>query len=135
MFMYSHYNQSVLTEIRMLRFLKRLQNRNDSKKWIHIRNLCSRLSFQIEKHILKSYNMIVLGNWYSLRFQIIKYSFLRTYDPPDPPNYFQQVVWPAYEEQYQKLSKSNLDIHFLDGRKPISENFSQLLQLILRHHI
>jgi len=59
----------------------------------------------------------------------------RTYDPPDPPNYFQQVVWPAYEEQYQKLSKSNLDIHFLDGRKPISENFSQLLQLILRHHI
>ena len=28
---------------------------------------------------------------------------LRTYDPPDPPEYFEKIVWPAYEEQYRVL--------------------------------
>ena len=58
---------------------------------------------------------------------------LRSYDPPDPPGYFEKIVWPTYEEQHQTLSESNLNIHFLDGRKPMCENFSQLLQLVLRH--
>ena len=58
---------------------------------------------------------------------------LRSYDPPDPSGYFEKIVWPTYEEQHQTLSKSNLNIHFLDGRKPMCENFSQLLQLVLRH--
>ena len=58
---------------------------------------------------------------------------LRSYDPPDPPGYFEKIVWPTYEEQHQTLSKSNLNIHFLDGRKPMCENFSQLLQLVLTH--
>ena len=59
---------------------------------------------------------------------------LRSYDPPpNPPGYFEKIVWPTYEEQHQTLSESNLNIHFLDGRKPMCENFSQLLQLVLRH--
>ena len=61
---------------------------------------------------------------------------LRSYDPPDPPNYFQKIVWPTYAEQFDrlKLKSSNSDcIHFLDGRKPLSENFLHLLQLILRY--
>ena len=59
---------------------------------------------------------------------------LRSYEVQKPaPGYFEKIVWPTYEEQYQTLSEPNLNIHFLDGRKPMCENFSQLLQLVLRH--
>ena len=60
---------------------------------------------------------------------------LRSYDRvlKPAPGYFEKVVWPTYEEQYQTLSESNLNIQFLDGRKPMCEIFSQLLQLVLRH--
>lgn len=56
---------------------------------------------------------------------------LRSYDPPDPPGYFEAVVWPSYTVQLTQLKQSSDSIEFLDGAKPLSENFVTLLKLVL----
>lgn len=56
---------------------------------------------------------------------------LRCYDPPDPPGYFEAVVWPSYTVQLEQLRQSNEKVQFLDGAKPLSENFVALLKLVL----
>uniref|UniRef100_A0A0K0D993 Molybdopterin synthase n=1 Tax=Angiostrongylus cantonensis TaxID=6313 RepID=A0A0K0D993_ANGCA len=41
----------------------------------------------------------------------------RTYDPPDVPGYFEEVVWPAYQQHLQKalaLAREDCYISFLD---------------------
>lgn len=53
---------------------------------------------------------------------------LRSYDPPDPPQYFDKIVWPSY---LAHLPKDDKQVHFLDGRKALSTNFVCLIKLLL----
>ena len=57
---------------------------------------------------------------------------LRSYDPPDPPGYFDKIVWPSYCKQLEILMKSAPEgLHFLDGRDGLSDNLRLVLKLIL----
>uniref|UniRef100_A0A0K8TE61 Nicotinamide riboside kinase 1 n=1 Tax=Lygus hesperus TaxID=30085 RepID=A0A0K8TE61_LYGHE len=42
----------------------------------------------------------------------------RTYDPPDVPGYFDQVVWPEAESAKNYMLSKNSDIVVLDGKLP-----------------
>ncbi|KAF6202731.1 hypothetical protein GE061_003133 [Apolygus lucorum] len=42
----------------------------------------------------------------------------RTYDPPDVPGYFDQVVWPEAENAKHFMFSKNSDIVVLDGKLP-----------------
>lgn len=44
---------------------------------------------------------------------------VRIYEPPDPPGYFDEVVWPEYEKHKDEAFKMNLDLICLDGTKDI----------------
>ncbi|XP_063839741.1 nicotinamide riboside kinase 1-like [Scylla paramamosain] len=51
----------------------------------------------------------------------------RTYDPPDPPGYFEACVWPMYEEHLVKVKEGVPNVVFLDG---MEENLSAVLQQV-----
>lgn len=50
----------------------------------------------------------------------------RKYDPPDPPNYFDLVVWPMYLKNKAQL-KDQPDIVFLDGMEDRDETYKRVL--------
>lgn len=52
---------------------------------------------------------------------------LRTYDPPDPPGYFEACVWPMYEQHLARVEEGVPDVMFLDGKK---DNFPLVLQQV-----
>jgi len=53
----------------------------------------------------------------------------RTYDPPDPPGYFQNCAWPMYQNNFQQMVQSYLTgIIFLDGTVPLNENCQRIIQ-------
>jgi len=58
---------------------------------------------------------------------------LRNYEPPDPPGYFEKIVWPSYVEQESPLKADQ--VTFLDGSLPINHNFSLVLQSLLRQSL
>ncbi|XP_064464464.1 nicotinamide riboside kinase 1-like [Ornithodoros turicata] len=39
----------------------------------------------------------------------------RTYDPPDPPGYYDLVVWPMYLKNKEEMERSVKDVIYLDG--------------------
>uniref|UniRef100_A0A914Z913 Molybdopterin synthase catalytic subunit n=1 Tax=Panagrolaimus superbus TaxID=310955 RepID=A0A914Z913_9BILA len=48
----------------------------------------------------------------------------RSYDPPDRPGYFDQIVWPAYEQHFTNAIKRNHEDHkilFISGTDPLEE--------------
>uniref|UniRef100_A0AC35EUF6 Molybdopterin synthase catalytic subunit n=1 Tax=Panagrolaimus sp. PS1159 TaxID=55785 RepID=A0AC35EUF6_9BILA len=48
----------------------------------------------------------------------------RSYDPADKPGYFEQIVWPAYEEHYSNAMKRDEEdnkILFISGTDPLEE--------------
>lgn len=51
----------------------------------------------------------------------------RTYDPPDPPGYFEVCVWPMYEEHLAKVREGVANIVYLDG---MEENLPSVLQQV-----
>lgn len=57
----------------------------------------------------------------------------RTYDPPDPVGYFEQVVWPCYVSNLEELEKSKVkNITYLDGKNSIADNFFNILCDLIR---
>ena len=56
---------------------------------------------------------------------------LRVYDPPDPPAYFQKVVWPCYAANKKEVLTECPNIVKLDGNNSITQNYLILLQMIL----
>lgn len=60
---------------------------------------------------------------------------LRSYDPPDPPGYFEQVVWPCYLDNLDQLKKqceSNSNVAFIDGTNSVHENFVHAVLIVLK---
>ncbi|CAB0003897.1 unnamed protein product [Nesidiocoris tenuis] len=56
----------------------------------------------------------------------------RTYDPPDIPGYFEQVVWPeAQQAKYQMLSQDS-SIVVLDGTLPLQVLLDIMRKVISR---
>ena len=49
----------------------------------------------------------------------------RVYDPPDPPGYFDAVVWPAYHKCLEEI-KDQKDIEYVDGSESL-ENLKEKL--------
>ena len=54
----------------------------------------------------------------------------RTYNPPDPPGYFQQSVWPMYKLNFDQMQQEAYakDIQLLDGTLPLVENLQMVLE-------
>lgn len=55
---------------------------------------------------------------------------IRTYDPPDVPGYFEQVVWPEYERHLQLALTFNDDLKIIPGTRDIHsvvEDFVEVL--------
>ncbi|XP_069786818.1 nicotinamide riboside kinase 1-like isoform X2 [Narcine bancroftii] len=57
---------------------------------------------------------------------------LRTYDPPDPPGYFDGHVWPMYLRNRKEMEENVANITYLDGTKSPGELFTQVYEDILR---
>jgi nicotinamide/nicotinate riboside kinase len=56
----------------------------------------------------------------------------RSYDPPDPKGYFDQIVWPYYEKNLNQLSDyRQSSINFIDGRNPDSDTLVAAYKLVL----
>lgn len=54
----------------------------------------------------------------------------RTYNPPDPPNYFDLCVWPMYEAHLNRI-KDSQNINFYDGKCKMSDLFIEALKKII----
>lgn len=52
----------------------------------------------------------------------------RTYDPPDVPGYFDQVVWPMYLKNLQEVRDTQTDVTYLDGTQDMDELHKEVLQ-------
>ena len=78
-------------------------------------------------------NLSDLNVFISLDYETcLQRRLLRDYDPPDPPSYFQKVVWPCYETNKKEVfDKCPSTIVELNGVEPIGRNFVSLLQLTL----
>lgn len=50
----------------------------------------------------------------------------RTYDPPDVPRYFEQIVWPEYQKYYNEI-KQLKNIKVLNGLEPTKDHLSLIL--------
>ncbi|XP_078252384.1 nicotinamide riboside kinase 1-like isoform X2 [Rhinoraja longicauda] len=57
---------------------------------------------------------------------------LRTYEPPDPPGYFDGHVWPMYLKNKKEMEEIADNIIYLDGTKSPEELFTQVYEDILR---
>ncbi|XP_035667953.1 nicotinamide riboside kinase 2-like isoform X1 [Branchiostoma floridae] len=55
----------------------------------------------------------------------------RTYEPPDPPSFFDGHVWPMYLKFKKELDDLNIQTVDLDGTKPVEENLERLKTDIL----
>ncbi|KAK7073159.1 Nicotinamide riboside kinase [Halocaridina rubra] len=53
----------------------------------------------------------------------------RVYDPPDPPGYFEQCVWPMYETHLAHVKENVQNVHFLNGTE---DHFEMVHQKILK---
>ena len=51
----------------------------------------------------------------------------RSYDPPDPPEYAEKVVWPYYEKNLAEIKRAWSDVVYLDGKSSLEV----LLKLIV----
>ena len=51
----------------------------------------------------------------------------RSYDPPDPPEYAEKVVWPYYEKNLAEIKSALNDVVYLDGKSSLEA----LLKLIV----
>ncbi|XP_045606675.1 nicotinamide riboside kinase 1 [Procambarus clarkii] len=56
----------------------------------------------------------------------------RQYEPPDPPGYFHQCVWPEYEQHRQYVNKLD-GIIYLDGMVPSDDTYTIVFQDIINH--
>jgi hypothetical protein len=54
---------------------------------------------------------------------------MRVYDPPDPPGYFDAIVWPMYLSNKMAMERMHQpgDIKYLDGTLTIDHLFRQIL--------
>ena len=43
----------------------------------------------------------------------------RSYDPPDPPEYAEKVVWPYYEKNLAEIKRTWNDVVYLDGKSSL----------------
>lgn len=58
---------------------------------------------------------------------------LRSYDPPDPPNYFEKIVWPTYLLNKKDVIKNcSDDLLELNGSDSIEKNYLIILKSILK---
>ena len=55
----------------------------------------------------------------------------RVYDPPDPPGYFEKIVWPSYVDQLKQI-KNDPNIHFIDGAQPMPLTFLNSMKLVVK---
>ena len=77
-------------------------------------------------------NLSDLNAFISLDYETcLQRRLLRVYDPPDPPSYFQKVVWPCYEANKKEVFDKCSTIVELNGAEPVGRNFVTLLQIIL----
>lgn len=56
----------------------------------------------------------------------------RFYDSPDPPDYFQNYVWPMYCRHLKEMQEQSYstNIQYLDGNVPLEENLNIILKSI-----
>lgn len=56
--------------------------------------------------------------------------FKRVYDPPDPPGYFEKVVWPEYLKHKEEIQENCKDIVYLyeNNKNHLATIFEHLLQ-------
>ena len=52
----------------------------------------------------------------------------RTYDPPDPPGYFEATIWPMYLHNKRVMERMHApgDIIYLDGTRSLEQLFQQI---------
>lgn len=50
----------------------------------------------------------------------------RHYIPPDPPNYFEEIVWPSYLEHFAYAKANHPDTIFIDGEMDKETIFQQI---------
>ena len=55
----------------------------------------------------------------------------RVYDPPDPPGYFEKIVWPSYVDQLKQI-KNDPNIYFIDGSQPMPLTYLKCLKLVVK---
>ena len=53
------------------------------------------------------------------------------YVPPDPPSYFEKVVWPCYERNKHRI-KNQSEILFINAENSMIENFKHIAQHFIR---
>ncbi|PVD19888.1 hypothetical protein C0Q70_20381 [Pomacea canaliculata] len=80
------------------------------------------------------FNHCVLANLFHRKYFIqidrstcINRRRFRTYNPPDEPGYFEEVVWPMYLKNKAELSAQH-DIVYLDGTKSPDDIVSQIAE-------
>ena len=58
----------------------------------------------------------------------------RTYDPPDPPGYFERVVWPYYLQNLAEIKRKahhEEEITYLAGEGTLEDNFLKVMCKVL----
>ncbi|KAL1129029.1 hypothetical protein AAG570_013561 [Ranatra chinensis] len=56
--------------------------------------------------------------------------FSRTYDPPDVPGYFDDVVWPESQKNRKLVLSQFPDLCVLDGSLPVNVLYKMLLEIL-----
>lgn len=56
---------------------------------------------------------------------------LRSYDPPDPPGYFEKCVWPMYEKHFKEIKDLYPETVFISGTASKLEIFLEVYNKIL----
>ena len=54
----------------------------------------------------------------------------RSYDPPDPPGYFDKVAWPHYLKNLAEI-REKAAITYLDGGDSVGTNLVQVLTKVM----
>ena len=55
----------------------------------------------------------------------------RAYDPPDPPGYFDKVVWPEYERHKECVFEAGQKVTRLDGSRPLLHGMKDIVKDIV----
>nr|BAN20678.1 unkown protein [Riptortus pedestris] len=60
--------------------------------------------------------------------EVRKRRLTRSYDPPDPPGYFDKVVWPESRKAKEHMFIRNKDILLLSGKNTIEQNLDKICE-------
>lgn len=105
-----------------------------------VHKIIDREPFETESGILVIEGFLLLSHrhlnslcsikiYLDLDFEEVKRRRLtRSYDPPDPPGYFEKIVWPESRKAKEDMFMHNKDILVLSGKDPIKQNLEKICE-------